>query len=106
MTATEIKANDDVDVTFAVACYNAMPYLDTALRSALDQRDGIEREGREGGETAEHADAEQQAPRLAVWVARKNTGEHPHRQPADQIDRQRAIREIGAEPGERGAPDE
>lgn len=39
MITTEIKTDGEVDVTFAVACYNAMPYLDAAVRSALDQRD-------------------------------------------------------------------
>ena len=43
MTSVESKKCDfsrprDVDVTFAIACYNAMPYLDAAVRSALGQR--------------------------------------------------------------------
>ncbi len=35
MTAT----HDRCDVTFAVACYNGLPYLDEAIQSALDQRE-------------------------------------------------------------------
>lgn len=32
-------APDSCDVSFAVACYNGLPFLDEAIRSALDQRD-------------------------------------------------------------------
>ena len=70
--------------------------------AALHHVGGDQREGREGGEAAEHAGAQQQPPRLAPHAdACEDAGQHPHHEAANDIDGQRAGGPAGTEGGQR-----
>ncbi|AKH42789.1 succinoglycan biosynthesis protein ExoO [Altererythrobacter atlanticus] len=71
--------NGRPQVSFAIACYNAKPYLQAAVQSALDQRDIscevlIVDDGSSDGSLAEAEEMARRDPRIRVFRTPRNSG--------------------------------